>query len=188
MGIRTASSFDVLRPGTWVAGDERDWADETQRLLSLIQHEFERAVACWAAYCPLRVDPQVGLDIGRHAKALREVYAREFVLALDSISKLLSKLPKPPDEVVRLQREYWHRFGDAKHIRDSFAHIEDRGRGRRQGGEPVQSPLVVLACFVGDRFEFTASNGNRYGIEVSAGTLTLAHELVQGIIGCYKWE
>lgn len=188
MGIRTASSFDLSRPGIRVAGTDRDWAFETERLLSLIQDEFARAVVCWSAFRPIRLDPPIEFGLPQHLKSLRVVYAREFVLALDSIKKILSVLPKPPKQVGRLRKEYDKHLGDVKHIRDSFAHIEDRGRGKARNGGPIPSPLVVLACFVGDRFEFTASNGNRYGIEISDRTLALARDHVQGVIDCYSWE
>lgn len=186
--MRTASSFDLSQPGIRVAGSDRDWAFETANMLSLIQDEFARAVASWSAFSPIRLDPQIELGLSQHLKSLRMVYAREFVLSLDSINKILSKLPDPPEKVVRLCNEYDQNLGAAKHIRDSFAHIEDRGRGLAKSGAPIPSSLVVLACFVGDRFELTASDGKRYGIEISDRTLALAKNLVQGVIDCYSWE
>ena len=194
MDVDALAEFDLTKPGNWIAGEDRDWAGDNLLVLSLIEDEYERAIVAFALFDPLtaeNVREQLQNPLRKYERCLNSISAREFVLSLDAITKLLSTLDRylnPPDSVPLLVAEYVRMFGDLKHIRDSVAHIEDRGRGRDRHQRAIQVPILVLGSFIERRFEFTAEDGNHYGIEITRDTVLSARNILQGIINAYSWE
>ena len=181
--------FEIQYPGHWIVSPDRNWAAETADILSLAEDQFLRAVVTYAMFKP--VTRETFSHPSKYVRCLNSVYAMAFVYSIDSISKLLDVLHKelkPPDAVQLLISQYSLRFGDLKHIRDSIAHIEDRGRALDKNHKPIPTSIIVLGCFNDRRFEFTASNGKCYAVEISDSTLLSVHGILQEIINSYNWE
>ncbi|MDD5177528.1 MAG: hypothetical protein PHQ05_14010 [Sterolibacterium sp.] len=194
MEIDALAEFDLKMPGNWIAGDDRDWAGDTLLVFSLLEAEYERAIAAFALFEPLiseYVHERIHTQLKKYERSLNSIYAREFVLSLDSVCKLLNTLARdlnPPAAVQLLIAEYAHLFGYLKHIRDSVAHIEDRGRGLDRRRRRIQVPVLVLGGFNERRFEFTAEDGNCYSIDITRETALSARNILQAIINEYSWE
>lgn len=181
-------------PSPWIDGDNRDWAFETYNMLGLIESSFVEAVAAWSLFHP--VTQETALEYlaemhrqSRYERCLNSLYAKVFVYSLESITKLLNKLPEEvPARVNERRMEYGKHFGHLRHIRDSAIHIEDRGRGLTKGQKPVRSPIIVLGSFLnGLQFSYTGEDGTIYGIEISENTLDHAHRILQDVINSYQW-
>lgn len=194
MDITELQKFDLSYPGHWIAGSDRDWASETALILSLLEARFVRAAVSYAMFEPItaiNVKQFADLKQSKYERCLNGIYATSFVFSLDAISKLLEALKKylnPPDAVLTLISEYETIFGHLKHIRDSAAHIEDRGRGFDKYQEKIPANLLVLDTFIERRFAYTAGDGRLYEVELSESTLLSAHRILQGIINAYNWE
>jgi len=100
----------------------------------------------------------------------------------------LKKYLNPPNSVVIFISEYEAIFGHLKYIRDSVAHIEDRGRGVDKHQKRIPTNFLILGAFIERRFGFTASDGKFYEIELSESTLFSAQRILQKIISAYSWE
>jgi hypothetical protein len=194
MDFDELNRFDLHYPGHWIAGSDRDWAGDTSLILSYIDEEFVRAVSSYAMFEPVtahNVNHFLEKSRSKYASCLNGIYATSFVISLDTIAKLLNVLRKylaPPNAALRLILKYESTFGHLKHIRDSIAHIEDRGRGVDKNQKRILSNFLVLGAFNESCFEFTGSDGTLYGIEISEPTLMSAYEILQGIINVYYWE
>jgi|WetSurMetagenome_2_1015567.scaffolds.fasta_scaffold20695_6 hypothetical protein len=189
--------FDLAYPGHWIAGLDRDWASQTAHILSLAEHEFIQAVACFAKFEPVtreNVKQFVERTPSKYTDCLNTVYARSFVYALNSVGTLLNALREnfyPPDSVKLLISEYEFCFANLKYIRNSSMHIEDRGRGvvRKRGKESkILTNILLLGSFNERCFDFTGEDGKIYGVEISESTLLSVHRILQAIINAYTWE
>jgi hypothetical protein len=192
MAISNCEKFDLVFPGQWIGGANREWAFEVLHLLSLVQHEFTCAVAACSLFEPITGENVfLASSQSKYTASLMSVYARSFVFSLDSISKMLKVLgehPQAPHAVQKPISEYCSMFGKLRHIRDSLAHIEDRGRALTKKGEPLSSKVIILGSFNESRFEFTGNDGNCYGVDISESTLLSAHQILQAVIDAYAWE
>jgi hypothetical protein len=193
MDTANLKKFDLSFPGHWIAGPDRDWAFETALILSLVESAFIRAVASYAMFEPVTASNVQLFDLGqsKYERCLNGIYATSFIVSLDAISKLLEALKKylrPPDTVITFISEYESAFGHLKHIRDSMAHIEDRGRGVDKYQRRIPTYFLILGAFIEGRFGFTASDGKYYEIELSESTLFSAQQIIQKIINAYGWE
>lgn len=194
MNIDQLSKFDLCKPGHWVAGSDHDWAFETYHILSLIEHEFIEAVSAYAMFKPVtseNIKEYLDRQRSKYEDCLNCIYARAFVLSLDSIRKMLRALERylnPPDNVRNLILEYEKKFGHVRHIRDSISHIEDRGRAKDKYQKRIPGNILILGSFIGSRYEFTAGDGTCYGIDINEPTLFSVHKILQSIINEYTWE
>lgn len=194
MSTNRLDKFNLKRPGHWIAGADRDWAFETDLMLTLVENEFICAVVSYDKFKPVtvaNVQQYIDRQPTKYERCLNSVYAKAFVYSLDSITKILKALKRylnPPNSVKQFISEYESNFRNLVHIRDSLVHIEDRGRGLDKHKKKVPANILALGVFVETRFEVTAANGIRYGIEISESTLTLAHKILQSMINAYKWE
>jgi hypothetical protein len=189
--------FDLTFPGHWIEGEDRDWAFQTQHILSLIQGLFTEAVVSYALFQPItgaNVRDYIARfkrgDESAYERCLNGLYAKAFVFALDGIEKLINRLVitfNPPKEIKNLHKKYKSRFGHLRHIRDSAIHIEDRGRGKTRKQEPLDTHIIVLGCFIERRYTFTGEDGKQYEIEISESTLRTAKAIIQDIINSYSW-
>ena len=179
------NKFGLTRPGDRLVGEDADLAWKSERLLNLIEHEYDRAVAAFAMF-----DPNF-IGQGEYERCLKEIYAREFVLSLDSITNLLETLRNslsPPRAVKQLIRSYVAVYGYLKHIRDSIAHIEDRGRGRDKNDKPLATKVVVISCFADRKYLFTGADGKQHSVGIEDGTLLAVKSILQSIFDSYSWE
>jgi hypothetical protein len=192
MEISQLEKFNFTYPGHWVSGSDREWAFEIANILSLMEREFICAVASYSMFEPITINNvNCTIDQSKYSRSLNSIYAREFVYSLDSISKILKVLNSQiglPGAVHKLISEYDINFENLKHIRDSAAHIEDRGRALGKDRKKISSTIIILGCFNERRFEFTASNGKCCGVDISESTLLLAHRILQAIINAFTWD
>lgn len=194
MHLDELGRFDLVFPGHWIAGTDRDWAWKTASILSFIEDEFIRAVTSCAMFQPgtaHNVDALWRKQESKYRRCLGDIYARSFVFSLDAICKQLEALQQhlnPPTTVLGLVRQYVNIFGHLKHIRDSIAHLEDRGRGVDKDEQRIPSNLLVLGGFNERQYMYTGSDGKIYVIEISESTLTSAQRILQSIVNAYTWE
>lgn len=194
MSTNRLDKFNLKHPGHWIAGADRDWAFETYLMLTLVENEFICAVAAYDKFRPVTVEnvrQYIDRQLTKYESCLNSIYAKAFVYSLDSITKILKALEEyldPPDLVKQFISKYKSNFGYLVDIRDSLVHIEDRGRGLDKHKKKVPTNILVLGAFFETRFEVTAANGTRCGVEISESKLTLAHKILQSIINAYEWE
>ena len=163
-----------------ISGDPQS-AWDTKLILSIIVREYERAVVALAMF-----------DLGRFRRGtkyeliLNNIAAREFVLSLDAITNVLEYLTplRPPDGVRQLIRSYKGTFGYLTHIRDSFIHIEQRGRLRDRENKRLRG-MTVISCFKDRLWMFSGKDGKKYSVKISEDTLLPVRDIVQKIIDAY---
>jgi hypothetical protein len=153
-----------------------------------------------------------GVLPGEYQTILPFMYARLFLLSVESIWKLISALEHQSEIVaeghslgnvvaIRHAKASFHKaFPDLKGVRDTTAHLEDRGRGLDRNRKsldlkPVSNrlfnaPAGVLAIesLNGNRIGSTMSDGNYGEVEVSIETLRVVQESLQAIIDAFNWE
>ena len=194
MNPNNLSRFDLNFPGNWIAGDDRDLASETFRLLKIVKDQLLRAVVSCFLFHPLsekNIRMRPDKHISEYEACLSSIYATTFVLSLDTIAKLLHTLRRylePPTQARDFVDSYQKQFGHLKYIRDSIMHIEDRGRGKDRNQKHIPASIFMLGVYIESRYEFTGEDGNRYSVEISENTLLTAHKIIQDIINSYKWE
>jgi len=184
------AKFDLIYPGHRISGSDRDKAFEIAHLLSLAESEFICAVASYSMFEPMtRNNIDSKIERSKYIDYLNTIYARMFVYSLNSITEILKVLKgysNLPAAIPILISEYKSIFGNLKHIRDSAAHIENRGRALDKKGNKIPSTIIVLGGFNERRFDFTSSDGKCYGVEISESTLLQAHRILQSIINAYN--
>lgn len=196
MNSDSLARFDLHFPGRWIGGSNRDWAFEVYRVLGLVEGLFVEAVAAYALFQPMTRETALEYIRGNkeetpYERCLNSIYAKAFVFSLHTIGKLLqglSKDPNRPSAIEELYREYMHHFGHLKHVRDSAMHIENRGLGRDRYDQPIDTRLLVIGCFIENRYTFTGEDGKQYEMEISDRPLKIAQGIIQKIISAYAWE
>lgn len=192
MGISGLVKFDLTYPGHRISGPDPDWAFEIVHLLSLVEDEFICAVASYSMFEPVtRNNLDSTTKQSKYVSCLNTIYARMFVYSLNSITEILKVLKtygNLPVAVPTLISQYNSLFGNLKHIRDSVAHIENRGRALDKKGNTIPATIIVLGAFNGRRFEFTGGDGTCYGVDISESILLAAQGILQSIINAYNWE
>jgi hypothetical protein len=173
--------FDLRVPVSMRVAGERQAAWDTERILYTIVTEFERAVVALAIF-----DLRRFRRGNKYALILNNIAAREFVLSLDAITNLLEHLKplSPPAAVRSLVASYRGTYGYLTHIRDSFIHIEQRGRGRDRKNKRLRG-ITFINCFTDRVWEFTGNDGKKYSVEISESTLLPVRDIVQKIIDSY---
>lgn len=123
--------------------------------------------------------------------SLRRLYAREFVYALDGITKMLDRMtcePGAPTGVDRILDDLEAAIPGVKDTRDSLHHVEDRIRGRGRNERPIPSNGVVIECLFGSRLAMTAGDGRVTEVDVCRRSLEAAQVGVQKLIGLFDWQ
>ena len=191
MDIDELKQFNLFFPTPWIEGTDRDWASQNKLALHNIESLFEEAIAAYWKFDPITHENVMEwMNEPRYTRILNGIYAKAFVYALDGISKFLDRIKKnlnPPKSVEPLITEYKTHFGHLKHIRDSAAHIEDRGRGKDRNGNKLNTSVIALGCLNEKRYGFTGNDGKYYEIEISESTLHTAKDIIQKIINSYNW-
>lgn len=192
MNISGLVKFDLTYKGHWISCPDRDWAFDIAHLLSLIESEFICAVASYSMFDPITINNYDSRkNQSQYTNCHNTIYAKMFVYSLNSIMEILNVLNKfnnLPVAVPKLISEYKKIFGNLKHIRDSFAHIENRGRALDKNGNKIAATIIVLGAFNERRFEFTGGDGKCYGVDISEPILLAAHKIIQSIINAFDWE
>jgi hypothetical protein len=141
-------------------------------------------------------------DSYQHRKVF--IHARSYVYALDRLMRtleFLAGLPDIPQEVVAAPSALREVLPHLRDVRDSVAHHDERRRGVRHGGRPidlkpmdnklVKAPhggVLVTESLNGNLFGSMLANGHYGEVEVSAQILGRATEIVQALIGSFKWK
>jgi hypothetical protein len=191
MNLSELKKFDFTQPGDWIAGVDRDWSSESFRILGSIKSQFVIAVTSYKMFEPLTLDTAEDYySRSKYESCLNTIYATSFVFSLDAIRRLLDALNdrQPPAPVSKLIAEFNNHFCDLKEVRDSAAHIDERGRGLAKGGKELSSSVVYVGTFLGSHFAFTGSDGVCHSIEMKESTLLDAHRILQDIINAYPWK
>src|SRR5664280_283684 len=96
---KSLRQFDLIFPGHWIEGEDRDQAYQVQRILSLIQGLFIEAVVSFALFQPITTENVKDCmdrfergDETPYERCLNGLYAKSFVFALDGIEKLFNRL------------------------------------------------------------------------------------------------
>jgi len=188
------AGLDLAKPGNWIAGEDRGWAGDTLLVLSLVEGEYERAVAAFAMFEPLAAEnaqEAIRNPPNKYERCLNQIYARAFVLSLDAITKLLEQLAdvlQPPQEVQTQIDRYIAEFGYLRHMRNSIAHIEHRGRGQDRHQRRIEAPVIVLGGFNERRYEFTGEDGAHYNVDISRDRVLAVRDTLQALLDAYQWQ
>ncbi|WP_162890637.1 hypothetical protein [Salinibacter ruber] len=132
------------------------------------------------------------------------MHAKSFLFAVDRIEKILGAIAEKdgvPDEVVEAKDAFEDIFPDLRGVRNTVAHIEDRGRGLDHRKEdldlkPVQNRLVnapgggalILESLNGNEFGSTMSDGHYGEVEISLENIVKVCECIQNVIDALEWR
>jgi hypothetical protein len=142
-----------------------------------------------------------------YAHRLPFLHAKSCLYALDTIAKAirtLGTMPGLPAGVAQAQADFEARFPTLVAIRDTAHHPEDRIRGVR-GGRSRETPIVaqpilsnamhapgggvIVLDFLDDnRYGGTLADGTYGQVEISAGTVTGAQQLIQQVLDAFSWR
>jgi hypothetical protein len=156
-----------------------------------VQDEFIIAVASFLKYKPITYKSErkrLSRPVSKYDSSLNTIYARSFVLSLDLINKLLKTLTNPPESAKTAINQYNSKFGRLRHIRDSIAHIEARGRGLDKNNKKLRTHVIVLGGFGEKGYDITGADGKEYHIDITEETLLFARDSIQSVIDGYLWE
>ena len=144
-----------------------------------------------------------------YAHRLPFLHAKSCLYALDTIAKVirtLGTMPGLPAGVAQAQADFESRFPTLVAIRDSAHHPEDRIRGVRGGRGGRETPIVaqpillrnamyapgggvIVLDFLNDnRYGGTLADGTYAEVEISAGTVTGAQQLIQQVLDAFSWR
>lgn len=131
------------------------------------------------------------------------LHAHSFVFSLDCFRRTLQVLadtPGTPQAVATVAAGLREALPHLKGVRDSAAHLEDRGRGLGKRGQPldfkpVHNSLFKLPAGVlglsnlnGSKLGYTTETGEYGEIDVSVATLSLVRDAFQEIINVFPWR
>jgi len=131
------------------------------------------------------------------------LHAHSFVFALDGFLRILQVLADTrgaPEAVGAVATDLRKALPHLKGVRDSAAHLEDRGRGLGKREQPldlkpVANPLfkapggVLGLCNLnGSKLGYTTEAGEYGEIDVSGATLSLVRDAFQQVIDAFRWR
>jgi hypothetical protein len=128
------------------------------------------------------------------------MHAKAFLFAVDRIEKILGVITEK-DGVAKASDTFEDIFPDLRGVRNTVAHIEDRGRGldhRREDLDlkPVQNRLVnapgggalILESLSGNQFGSTMSDGHYGEVEISLENIVKVRDCIQTTIDAFEWR
>jgi hypothetical protein len=190
----TDKQSTITFPGQWINGIDRNKAFQEYHVLSLICSALgeakEAALESRRLYRKMLHNGKIRLLSDRD-NVKRQIYAKAFIYALDSISKLLLKLEKSIGDIEekdRIIKNYQAIFGGLKTIRDSLLHIEDRGLGQDKNHNQIDTTILLLGSFCNDCYSISGYDGKHYYIEISIEMFERAKRLVQELVNSYSWK
>ncbi|AUA31723.1 hypothetical protein CWR53_03490 [Pseudomonas sp. SGAir0191] len=143
---------------------------------------------------------------GRGSKSLEKsaliIFARAFVYALDEFDRGLeafTKIPNAPSAASELSGKMKGLFPDLREVRNSAHHMEDRVRGKRNGGRELvpqaidnniarsSSGLIIGVSINGTKYGTTMANGHYGEVDISAASMSKLLQMMQDVIACFNW-
>ncbi len=182
--------FELKRPGYFVSGESPEWEDGATHLLWHMEREFKLAIVSFCMFEEIEREKKQKDLISSPLSELKQIYARSFVVCLDSTNKILKALKKdfnPPGDISPLIKAYDRAFGHLKHMRDSIAHIEDRGRLRDKKKKPIKSGVVCFGNFIEKGYVIIGADGTNYQIEISETVLESVQSILQKVLDAYEY-
>jgi hypothetical protein len=131
------------------------------------------------------------------------LHAHLFVFALDGFVRTLGVLadtPGAPDVVAAGAAGLRKALPHLKGVRDSAAHLENRGRGLNKRGQPLDlkpidnwlvkasGGVLGLSILNRSKLGYTTEAGEYGEIDVSPVTLSLVRDTFQQIINAFPWR
>lgn len=127
--------------------------------------------------------------------------AKTFIYAVDSFAKQLkitADKPEAPAELKNFHADLLASFPDLLKVRNSAHHPEDRIRGLKTGGKPIQvevdpgvfeRPAVLMVdCLSGNSYTCTLDNGQIGNVEVSQQSVVILQTILQAAIDSFEWD
>jgi len=186
-----------------VERDQQDYNDLIEKL-SAVGDDGSKAIGILEVHKRnLKIrDWDAGITPQEYKQEAPHIFAKSFVNSMDMIMKLLKKLQKQvQSRIVDSQvSTYETAFPDLKDVRDSAAHLEDRGLGKDINDNDIElKPIsnnmfqvsggfLILSNLNNDRLEFTKNDGELGGVNISPESLYLARDCIQEVISNFKWE
>ena len=151
-----------------------------------------------------RADWKTGKAPQIYERRFQFLHAESFVHHLDMFVKFLKKLrivAITHDRAIKSIIDTLEASigNDAKSVRDSIQHKDERVLGKgRHGALPLQpinshgiqaaaGGVLVIGCLFGDRLAYTAEDGELKSAEVSAPTLLALQEAAQAAHDAFTW-
>lgn len=132
------------------------------------------------------------------------LYAKSYLFAMDRLDRtagVLGKQLEVPKSVADASDLLLELMPNLRGVRNSVAHNEDRSRGLKREGrplelKPVENKLVsaprggvlILESLNDNRFGSTMADGHYGEVEVSRRVLDAACNIVQSIFNAYHWK
>lgn len=131
------------------------------------------------------------------------LHAHSFVFALDCFRRtlqILADTPGTPHAVATVAASLRDALPHLKGVRDSAAHLEDRGRGLGKRGQPLDfkpvhnslfkmpAGVLGLSNLNGSKLGYTTETGEYGEIDVSVATLSVMCDAFQEIINTFPWR
>lgn len=248
--------FDIVRPGSWLETDDKDWRFRITAIIDQLSSTFFEANIALNKFTELNdnqitsheerlanfyrnskryseirelICEETGLNEIKDARELhflterkfnierwtngelpetfksyeRNIYAKAFLFALDTIFETLKKLagePGVPDSVREICNDALGLFPDLREIRNSAHHLEDRVRFVGDHGKPIRikpfetttvkstGKTMVIGMIEGCNYGFTKGDGKFGSIPVSPETLSKIQKVVQDVYEAFKWK
>jgi hypothetical protein len=130
------------------------------------------------------------------------IHARSYLFTMDRLKRLigvLADMPRVPQQVADAPQALHRLLPDLRGIRNSVAHFEDRSRGLRRNGQPldlkpvenrfISAPrgAIIVENLCDNLFGSTMADGSYGEVEVSEAALQQVVALVQQIIDAFEW-
>lgn len=129
------------------------------------------------------------------------LHAKSFVYGLDAIVKAVAVLaaharPGTSRQALDAMTQV---VPDLVAVRNTAHHMEDRARGLRKGGQPLDlkplgdapegapGSILILDCLEGETFSTTVADGGVGHVTVDEATLGVARDAVQTVLDGYSW-
>jgi hypothetical protein len=131
------------------------------------------------------------------------IHAHSFLFALVGILKALRAIEgmaAAPAPARTAAKRVAGLFPTAVGIRDSAHHVEERARGLKRGGKPIElkpietGPIrapagaLMLSMLNGNRLGYTMDDGAYGELEVSRETLKSAQVIMQEVLDAFAWK
>jgi hypothetical protein len=188
MNMYNETEESLELPGPWIDHPDRDWAFLVQMLFDEILDQLSEARIVLHLF---KEKSELASQTTKVDQQLRQIYAKSFVYALDTITQIIRILEKQEQlsKAARIHcQKFLSQFGELRELRNSLQHIEDRLRGIGRDRRPIPSTLLVIGAFRENSFYGAiTSDGHYVEIEISDSVLTDAYSIIKDLIWCFNW-
>ena len=144
-----------------------------------------------------------GAEPMSYVHMLPTTFARAFVVALDRFAKTLAVFAEDVkrEAVTAAKKRLDDGVPGLRDMRDNVAHVEDRGRGVKRGGKPIElkpvsssmvrapaGGVLVIEGLNGDVFCGTGAKGELVEIPIRRESLCLARDCLQEVLNAFSWK